>query len=93
MRTDTEMMNLILQMLSPCKWKQWPCPVREPILRHLKDEFQDYDVVYIVENLEDLISDLSWLDQFGNRILIEQELSLDTVVCISCSLKMEIELI
>ena len=37
----------------------------------LKDEFQDYDVVYIVENLEELISDLSWLDQFGNR-LIEQ---------------------
>ena len=32
-----------------------------------KDEFQDYDVVYIVDDLEDLISDLSWLDQFGNR--------------------------
>ena len=28
-------------------------------------------MVYIVENLEDLISDLSWLDQFGIR-LIEQ---------------------
>ena len=28
-------------------------------------------MVYIVENLEELISDLSWLDQFGNR-LIEQ---------------------
>ena len=36
-----------------------------------KDEFQDYDVVYIVDNLEELISNLSWLDQFGNR-LIEQ---------------------
>ena len=34
-----------------------------------KDEFQDYDVVYIVDNLEDLISDLSWLDQFGNRLI------------------------
>ena len=42
----------------------------------LKDEFQDYDVVYIVENLEDLISDLSWLDQFGKRI-IEQHNVLD----------------
>ena len=39
------------------------------------DEFQDYDVVYIVDNLEDLISDLSWLDQFGKRI-IEQEVTL-----------------
>ena len=36
-----------------------------------EDEFQDYDVVYIVENLNDLLSDLSWLDQFGMR-LIEQ---------------------
>ena len=29
-----------------------------------KDEFQDYDVVYVVENLDKLITDLSWLDQF-----------------------------
>ena len=27
-----------------------------------KDEFQDYDVVYVVEHLEELISDLSWID-------------------------------
>ena len=40
-------------------------------IHSLRDQFQDYDVVYIVENLEDLISDLSWLDQFGIR-LIEQ---------------------
>ena len=40
-----------------------------------KDEFQDYDVVYIVENLEELISDVSWLDQFGRRI-IEQNVIL-----------------
>ena len=36
-----------------------------------KDEFQDYDVVYVVDDLDNLTSDLSWLDQFGNR-LIEQ---------------------
>ena len=41
-----------------------------------KDEFQDYDIVYIVENLDELISDLSWLDQFGKRI-IEQHNVLD----------------
>ena len=35
----------------------------------VKDEFQDYDVVYIVDDLEDLISDLSWLNQFGNRLI------------------------
>ena len=27
-----------------------------------KDEFQDYDVVYIVDDLDNLTSDLSWLE-------------------------------
>ena len=39
------------------------------------DEFQDYDVVYIVDDLDYLSSDFSWLDQFGERI-IEQEVTL-----------------
>jgi len=34
-----------------------------------KDEFQDYDVVYVVDDLDNLTSDLSWLDQFGTRII------------------------
>lgn len=34
-----------------------------------KDEFQDYDVVYVVDELDNLTSDLSWLDQFGTRII------------------------
>ena len=41
-----------------------------------KDEFQDYDAVYVVDDLDNLTSDLSWLDQFGKRI-IEQEVVLD----------------
>ena len=41
-----------------------------------KDEFQDYDVVYVVDDLDNLTSDLSWLDQFGKR-LIEQHVLLD----------------
>ena len=36
-----------------------------------KDEFQDQDVVYVVDDLDNLTSALSWLDQFGSR-LIEQ---------------------
>jgi len=34
-----------------------------------KDEFQDYDVVYVVDDLDNLTSDLSWLDQFVTRII------------------------
>ena len=40
------------------------------------DEFQDYDLVYVVDDIDNLTSDLSWLDQFGKRI-IEQEVALD----------------
>ena len=40
-----------------------------------KDEFQDYDVVYIVDDLDNLTSNISWLDRFGKRI-IEQEVRL-----------------
>ena len=50
-----------------------------------KDEFQDYDVVYIVDDLDNLTSDLSWLNQFGKRI-IEQEVSLGTSSSLSHAL-------
>ena len=36
-----------------------------------KDEFQDYDIVYVVDDLDSLTSNLAWLDRFGKR-LIEQ---------------------
>ena len=41
-----------------------------------KDEFQDFDVVYVVDDFDNLTSDLSWLDYFGKRI-IEQEVVFD----------------
>lgn len=71
MRTDTEMMNLILQIADTLEVEAIALSGSRTNPQAPKDEFQDYDVVYIVENLEDLISDLSWLDQFGIR-LIEQ---------------------
>ena len=71
MRTDTEMMNLILQIAESLQVEAVALSGSRANPRAPKDEFQDYDVVYIVDDLEDLISDLSWLDQYGNR-LIEQ---------------------
>lgn len=37
-----------------------------------KDDFQDYDIVYVVKNKEKLIQDKSWLQEFG-EILVSQE--------------------
>ena len=71
MRTETEMMELIVQIAESLKVEAVALSGSRTNLDSPKDEFQDYDVVYIVENLEELLSDLSWLDQFGNR-LIEQ---------------------
>ncbi len=72
MRTETEMMDLIVQIAETLQVEAVALSGSRTTPDSLKDEFQDYDVVYIVENLEDLISDLSWLDQFGMR-LIEQQ--------------------
>ena len=71
MRNDTEMMNLILQIADTLEVEAIALSGSRTNPRAPKDEFQDYDVVYIVENLNNLLSDLSLLDQFGMR-LIEQ---------------------
>mgnify|MGYP001746622653 FL=1 len=75
MRTENELMNLILQIAESLQVEAVALSGSRANPRAPKDEFQDYDVVYIVDDLEDLISDLSWLDQFGKRI-IEQEVTL-----------------
>ncbi|MBS6718819.1 MAG: aminoglycoside 6-adenylyltransferase [Streptococcus parasanguinis] len=69
MRTDTEMMTLILQIADILKVEAIALSGSRTNPQATKDEFQDYDVVYIVDDLEELISDLSWLDQFGNLLI------------------------
>ena len=71
MRTETKMMTLILQIAENLQAEAVALSGLRINPQTQEDEFQDYDVVYIVENLNDLLSDLSWLDQFGMR-LIEQ---------------------
>ena len=75
MRTKIEMMNLILQIAESLKVDAVAMSGSRTNPKAPKDEFQDYDVVYIMEDLDGLIADLSWLDQFGKRI-IEQEVTL-----------------
>lgn len=69
MRTDTEMMNLILQIADTIEVEAIALSGSRTNPQSPKDEFQDYDVVYIVDDLEELISDLSWLDQYGNLMI------------------------
>ena len=76
MRAETEMLNRILQIAKTLQVKAIAMSGSRTNPKAPKDEFQDYDVVYVVDDLDNLTSDLSWLDQFGKR-LIEQHVLLD----------------
>ena len=76
MRAETEMIDLILQTAKTTQVEAVAMSGSRTDTKAPKDEFQDYDVVYVVDDLDNLTSDLSWLDQFGKRI-IEQEVTLD----------------
>ena len=75
MRTETEMLDVILQTAKTLQVKAVAMSGSRTNSKALKDEFQDYDVVYVVDDLDNLTNDLSWIDQFGKRI-IEQEVGL-----------------
>ena len=75
MRTDQEMLGLILQIAKKLQVDAVALSGSRTNQKIQTDEFQDYDVVYIVDDLDNLTSNLSWLDQFGKRI-VEQEVTL-----------------
>ena len=76
MRTETEMLDVILQTAQTLQVEAVAMSGSRTDTKAPKDEFQDYDVVYIVDDLDNLTSDLSWLGQLGKRV-IEQEVILD----------------
>ena len=76
MRTEIEMLDVILQTAKTIQVEAVAMSSSRTNQNAPKDEFQDYDVVYVVDDLDNLTSDLSWLEQFGKRI-IEQEVTLD----------------
>ena len=69
MRTETEMFDLILQTAKSLKVEAVAMSGSRTDTKAPKDEFQDYDVVYVVDDLDNLTSNLAWLDQFGTRII------------------------
>ena len=76
MRTEPEMFDVILQTAKALQVNAVAMSGSRTDAKATKDEFQDYDVVYIVEDLDGLTADLAWLEGFGKRI-IEQHNVLD----------------
>ena len=69
MRTEPEMFDVILQTAKVLQVDAVAMSGSRTNPNAPKDEFQDYDVVYVVDDLDNLTSDLSWLDSFGKRII------------------------
>ena len=69
MRTETEMLDVILQTAQTLQVEAVAMSGSRTNPKAPKDEFQDYDVVYVVDDLDNLTSNLTWLDQFGTRII------------------------
>ena len=69
MRTETEMFDVILQTAKVLQVDAVALSGSRTNQKIQTDEFQDYDVVYVVDDLDNLTSNLAWLDQFGTRII------------------------
>ena len=67
MRTDQEILELILETAKKLQIDAVALSGSRTDTKAPKDEFQDYDVVYVVDDLDTLIRDLAWLHQFGTR--------------------------
>lgn len=72
LRTERQMLELILGTARA------DARVRAVIMngsrvnpRAPRDIFQDYDIVYAVTSVQDLLGDRSWIDRFGERIIME----------------------
>ena len=68
-RSEAQMLRLILQTAKTLQVEAVAMSGSRTNPKAPKDEFQDYDVVYVVDDLDNLTSDLSWLDPFGKRII------------------------
>ena len=68
-RSEVQMLRLISQTAKSLQVEAVAMSGSRTDTKAPKDEFQDYDVVYVVDDLDNLTSDLSWLDQFGTRII------------------------
>ncbi|GAU75439.1 aminoglycoside 6-adenylyltransferase [Fusibacter sp. 3D3] len=72
MRTEQKMVNLILKIAKEDK------RIRAVFMNGsrtnpnaIKDIFQDYDIVYVVEETKSFREEKAWIDQFGERLYMQ----------------------
>src|SRR5699024_2468254 len=72
MRTEKEMLNLILNIAKQDKNIKAVCMKGSSVSVKIQpDRHQEFDIIYIVEYLEDIIADMEWINEFGNSIITQ----------------------
>jgi aminoglycoside 6-adenylyltransferase len=71
LRSEKEMMALILQVGKKLGVQAVAISGSRKEPNAVRDDFQDYDIVYVVDNMQDLITDRSWLGEFGEIMIMQ----------------------
>ena len=72
MRSEEEMLSLILAKAADSEnIRMVELNGSRVHLHNAKDPFQDYDIVYYVEDMQTYLADHSWVDSFGERIMMQ----------------------
>lgn len=73
MRSEDEMMKLILDIAMKDERIRLVTLEGSRTNKNVpRDKFQDYDISYFVTDMDSFISDESWLDQFGERMMMQK---------------------
>ncbi|WP_163538596.1 aminoglycoside 6-adenylyltransferase [Gracilibacillus sp. YIM 98692] len=73
MRSEKEMMNLILLFAKEDERIRVVGMNGSRVNQNVpRDDFQDYDIVYVVTDMLSFIEDDKWIDYFGERIILQK---------------------
>lgn len=73
MRTEQEMMDLMIDIARhDSRIRIMTLEGSRTNVNIPKDEFQDYDVTYLVKDMESFTSNDEWLKRFGNIIMMQK---------------------
>ena len=72
MRSEKEMLDLVIRVAKEDNRVKAVCMNGSRTNPNVpKDPFRDYDIVYLVENLPSFLENSSWVDVFGERIIMQ----------------------
>ena len=71
LRNEKEMMTLILTVAKKLGVKDVALRGSRANPKVSRDSFQDYDIVYMVENKDELLEDRGWFASFGELLIMQ----------------------